>query len=146
MGPRDSFQVAVEVTIPRNKWVILLLGSLVIRGIYRKILRNHVFLEFHVDHMSLSPKAHAIGDVPRHITFAHSLGNLPGDDNFRGREAPFGWATGTAGRRQQCPEHRSPILAKIAAPHPDLEDLPLTLPDTNQMPVAEGKLFLTASC
>lgn len=108
MGPRDSFQEAVEVTIPRNKWVILLLGSLVIRGIYRKILRNHVFLEFHVDHMSLSPKAHAIGDVPRHITFAHSLGNLPGDDNFRGREAPFGWATGTAGRRQQCPEHREP--------------------------------------
>lgn len=100
-GPRNPFQVAIVVTVSRDKGVVLLHGALVIVGDDREMSGQQAFLDSHVNHMSLATEANLVGELALYLSCTHSVGHLPGDHNFRGSEAPSWWRIGATDRAQE---------------------------------------------
>lgn len=100
-GPRNPFQVAVVVTVSRDKRVVLLHGTLIIVGDNRKMFGQQAPLDFHVNHMSLASEVDLIGKLALSLSSTHPVGHLPGDHNFRGSEAPSREGMGAADRGQE---------------------------------------------
>jgi len=109
--PRNPFQVAVVVTVPGDIRVVLLHGTLVVIGDNRKMSGQQALLDFQVNHMSLAPEVNLVGKLALYLSSTYPMGDLPGDHNFRGSEAPSWSGMGAADRGQEQPEQRQPEIA-----------------------------------